>query len=103
MAPLDYMGRYMKDFFDYAIVDELHQLAGDTAQGNGLAVLERIGKKLIGLTGTMMGGYADDLYIASSQVSRASPAIRRCRSLSVLAITRLSLRSRPSPCKRRPA
>ena len=62
MAPLDYMGRYMKDFFDYAIADELHQLAGDTAQGNGLAVLERIAKRLVGLTGTMMGGYADDLY-----------------------------------------
>ena len=62
MAPLDYMGRYMKGFFDYAIADELPQLAGDTAQGNGLAVLERIAKKLLGLTGTMMGGYADDLY-----------------------------------------
>jgi hypothetical protein len=62
MAPLEYMGRYMKDFFDYAIADELHQLAGDTAQGNGLAVLSRISKKLVGLTGTMIGGYADDLY-----------------------------------------
>jgi hypothetical protein len=62
VAPLEYMGRYMHDFFDYAIADELHQLAGDTAQGNGLAVLGRIAKKLIGLTGTMMGGYADDLY-----------------------------------------
>jgi hypothetical protein len=61
MAPLDYMGRYMKGFFDYAIADELHQLAGDTAQGNGLAVLGRIGKRLVGLTGTMMGGYADDI------------------------------------------
>jgi hypothetical protein len=62
VAPLEYMGRYMHDFYDYAIADELHQLAGDTAQGNGLAVLGRIAKKLIGLTGTMMGGYADDLY-----------------------------------------
>ena len=62
MAPLEYMGRYMHDFFDYAIADELHQLGGDTAQGNGLAVLGRIAKRLIGLTGTMMGGYADDLY-----------------------------------------
>jgi len=35
MAPLDYMGRYMKDFFDYAIADELHQLAGDTARATG--------------------------------------------------------------------
>ena len=41
---------------------EVHQLAGDTAQGNGLAVLARIAKKVITLTGTMMGGYADDLY-----------------------------------------
>jgi len=62
MAPLDYMGRYMKKFFDYAIADELHQLGGDTAQGNGLAVLVRISKRNVGLTGTMMGGYADDLY-----------------------------------------
>ena len=56
MAPLDYMGRYMKGFFDYAIADELHQLAGDTAQGNGLAVLNRVSKRIVGLTGTMTGG-----------------------------------------------
>ena len=62
MAPMDYMGRYMLDWFDFSIADEVHQLAGDTAQGNGLAVLARIAKKVITLTGTMMGGYADDLY-----------------------------------------
>jgi hypothetical protein len=73
MAPLDYMGRYMKGFFDYAIADELHQLAGDTAQGNGLAVLSRIAKRLVGLTGTMMGGYADDLFNTSYRVFRAPP------------------------------
>jgi hypothetical protein len=74
VAPLEYMGRYMHDFFDYAIADELHQLAGDTAQGNGLAVLGRIAKKLIGLTGTMMGGYADDLY---NIFYRIAPEARR--------------------------
>jgi hypothetical protein len=52
----------MKGFFDYAIADELHQLAGDTAQGNGLAVLSRISKRIVGLTGTMTGGYADDCF-----------------------------------------
>lgn len=26
----------MKGWWDYAVADELHQLAGDTAQGNGL-------------------------------------------------------------------
>jgi len=59
---MDFMGRYMLDWFDFSIADEVHQLAGDTAQGNGLAVLARIAKKVITLTGTMMGGYADDLY-----------------------------------------
>jgi hypothetical protein len=62
MAPLEYMGRYMKNFFNYGIADELHQLGGDTAQGNGLAVLARISKRIIGLTGTFLGGYADDAY-----------------------------------------
>jgi hypothetical protein len=62
MAPLEYMGRYMKRFFDYAFADEMHQLANDTAQGNNLAVLRRCSRKLIGNTGTLMGGYASDLF-----------------------------------------
>ena len=62
MAPLDFIGRYMKGWWDYAVADELHQLAGDTAQGNGLGVLARSADKLIALTGTLMGGYADDLF-----------------------------------------
>jgi len=37
VAPLDFIGRYMDHWFDYAICDEAHQLAaGDTAQGNAL-------------------------------------------------------------------
>ena len=36
MAPIEFVGRYMRRWFDFAIADELHQLAGDTAQGNGL-------------------------------------------------------------------
>jgi len=35
MAPAEYMGRYMPEWWDYAVADEIHQLAGDTAQGNG--------------------------------------------------------------------
>ena len=62
VAPLEYMGRYLKGWFDYAIADELHQLSNDTAQGNGLAVLARASRRLIGLTGTLIGGYADDLF-----------------------------------------
>jgi len=62
MAPMEYIGRYMSGWFDFAIADELHQLAGDTAQGNGLGVLSRAAYRLIALTGTLMGGYADDLF-----------------------------------------
>jgi hypothetical protein len=62
MAPVEYLGRYMKGWFDLAIADELHQLAGDTAQGNALGVLARAGRRLVALTGTLMGGYADDLF-----------------------------------------
>jgi hypothetical protein len=62
MAPLAYIGRSMHGWWDYAIADELHQLAQETAQGNNLGVLYRCSRRLIGLTGTLMGGYADDLF-----------------------------------------
>ena len=62
MAPLGYIGRYMTGWWDYAIADELHQLAEETAQGNNLGVLYRCSRRLIGLTGTLMGGYADNLF-----------------------------------------
>jgi hypothetical protein len=59
MAPAEYMGRYMPEWWDYAIADEIHQLAGDTAQGNALGVLVRSSKRFVGLTGTLLSGYAD--------------------------------------------
>ena len=62
MAPAEYMGRYMPEWWDYAIADEIHQLAGDTAQGNALGVLVRSSKRFVGLTGTLLSGYADDLF-----------------------------------------
>jgi hypothetical protein len=59
---IEYIGRNMRGWFDFAIADELHQSAGDTAQGNGLGVLGRAAQRLIVLTGALMGGYADDLF-----------------------------------------
>ncbi len=61
-APIDFIGRYMDGFFDYAVCDEMHQLAGDTAQGNALGTLAACADRIVGLTGTLMGGYAKDLY-----------------------------------------
>jgi superfamily II DNA or RNA helicase len=62
MAPVEFIGRYMPRWFDYAICDEIHQLAGDTAQGNALGTLASCTDRIVGLTGTLLGGYADDLY-----------------------------------------
>lgn len=62
MAPVEFIGRHLRRWFDYAICDEIHQLAGDTAQGNALGTLASCTDKIVGLTGTLLGGYADDLF-----------------------------------------
>jgi superfamily II DNA or RNA helicase len=62
MAPIEFIGRYMPGWFDYTICDEIHQFAGDTAQGNALGTLSSSTDRIVGLTGTLLGGYADDLF-----------------------------------------
>jgi len=62
MAPVEFIGRHMRRWFDYAICDEIHQLAGETAQGNALGTLASCTDKIVGLTGTLLGGYADDIF-----------------------------------------
>ena len=62
-APVDFIGRYMDGFFDYAIADEVHELkGGDTAQGNALGTLAASARHIAVLTGTLLGGYALDLF-----------------------------------------
>jgi hypothetical protein len=63
-APVDFIGRYMgNNFFDYAIADEVHELkGGDTAQGNALGTLASCARHIAVLTGTLLGGYALDLF-----------------------------------------
>jgi hypothetical protein len=63
-APIDFIGRYMSNgFFDYAIADEVHELkGGDTAQGNALGALASCARHIAVLTGTLLGGYADELF-----------------------------------------
>jgi hypothetical protein len=50
VAPLEFIGRYMPDWFDYGIGDEVHQLAGDTAQGNALGTLAACVDHIVVLT-----------------------------------------------------
>src|SRR6267143_2058374 len=55
-------GRYMPEFFDYAIADEVHELKGDTAQENALGTLAGCAQRTVVLTGTLLGGYADEVF-----------------------------------------
>ena len=52
VAPMEFIGRYLSDWFDYGIGDEVHQLtAGDTAQGNALGTLAACYRPAGGLDG----------------------------------------------------
>jgi superfamily II DNA or RNA helicase len=63
MAPIEFIGRYMDGFFDYGIADEVHELkSGETAQGNALGTLASACGRTVVLTGTLLGGYADELF-----------------------------------------
>lgn len=63
VAAMTVLGKYFKRFFDYALVDEIHELAGrSSAQGNTLSVLGNIAKKMVVGTGTLSGGYASNVF-----------------------------------------
>lgn len=63
MAPIEFIGRYLDGFFDYGIADEVHELkSGETAQGNALGTLASACQRTVVLTGTLLGGYADELF-----------------------------------------
>ena len=63
MAPIEFIGRHLGPFFDCGIADEVHELKGsDTAQGNALGTLACACDRTVILTGTLLGGYADDLF-----------------------------------------
>ena len=62
-APAEFIKKYLKGFFQYLEADEVHELkGGDTAQGNVLGMLSSCVDKVITLTGTLLSGYADDIF-----------------------------------------
>jgi SNF2 family DNA or RNA helicase len=62
--PTEFIKRYLPNkFFDMLIVDEGHEYKnGDSAQGQAMGVLASKVSKTLLLTGTLMGGYASDLF-----------------------------------------
>lgn len=71
--PTEYIKRYLpKDFFDVLFADEAHEYKNlGSAQGQAMGVLSSCVRKVVMLTGTLMGGYAEDLFYL---LFRALPA-----------------------------
>src|SRR6266478_1776524 len=60
--PALYIKRHLRHFFDYLILDEVHEEKGAaTAQGHAAGALAAACRKVIALTGTLIGGYAEHL------------------------------------------
>lgn len=60
--PARFIKRRLRYFFKYLVVDECHEEKGaDTAQGHAAATLAASCRKVIALTGTLIGGYAEHL------------------------------------------
>lgn len=47
---------------DLVLLDELHQYKGETGQGNAMAELVQVAKKTIGMTATLINGYASGIF-----------------------------------------
>ncbi len=62
--PSEFIKRYLpQGTFDLLIADEAHEYKnGGSAQGQAMGVLAAKAKKVLLLTGTLMGGYGDDLF-----------------------------------------
>ncbi|HEJ3683352.1 TPA: DEAD/DEAH box helicase [Pseudomonas aeruginosa] len=62
--PSEFIKRYLpQGTFDLCIADEAHEYKnGGSAQGQAMGVLAAKARKTLLLTGTLMGGYGDDLF-----------------------------------------
>lgn len=70
----DYLLRRMRNEYDLAVIDECHELKGrGTAQGFAGASLAEACPRTLVLTGTLLGGYASNLF---HLLYRFSPTIR---------------------------
>ncbi len=60
----EFIKRYLpQGFFDLLVCDEGHEYKGSgSAQGQAMGVLAAKARRTLLLTGTLMGGYADDLF-----------------------------------------
>jgi SNF2 family DNA or RNA helicase len=66
----EYVKKYLNGYFDFFVADEVHELkGGSTAQGNSFGALSSACRKTLALTGTLLGGYADDVFYVLYRLS----------------------------------
>ncbi len=92
MAPIEFIGRYLGGFFDYGIADEVHELKGETAQGNALGTMASACGRTVILTGTLLGGYADEMFNILYRARRADDARKGSSTRSGRPAVRRNLR-----------
>ena len=62
-AKADFIKRHFpNNFFDLVVLDEIHELSNESAQGQAMASLVTKSKQILALTGTLMGGYSRNLF-----------------------------------------
>lgn len=62
-SPAKYIHKHMRGYFDYLVADESHQLKSDeSARANALGALAASVKKVIAMTGTLIGGKASHVF-----------------------------------------
>jgi hypothetical protein len=62
-APAEFIKRHLRGVFDLFIPDEVHELKGAaTGQGHAYGALAAACGRTLTLTGTLLGGYADNLF-----------------------------------------
>lgn len=57
-----YVRRYLKGEIDYFVADEVHELKGESLQGEAFGDFVKAARKSIGLTGTLLNGYAKSIF-----------------------------------------
>jgi hypothetical protein len=61
-APATFIHKKLKGFFDYLIVDEVHEEKSQvSAQANAVGSLAAASKRTIAMTGTLLGGYSEHI------------------------------------------
>ena len=79
-APAEYIHKHMRGIFDYLIADEVHEEKSETsARANALGALVASCRKVVAMTGTLIGGKAGHV---RSLLFRMSPQSLKAESLT---------------------